>query len=427
LVFVNRDTVDTLHHPLSRRDKLRITFVLGLFLIVLSLYGLLFTQKGNDAVAPIIQKSLSQKLHHPIIVRVFTLTPRTFSLSLSDHTTNTLSASGTYHLFPLALEAKYTTHIFPHQGMNTTPLPLTLTGKVSGNAPHLIVTGEAFLLEGNATYYATFHWNHLRDLTVTLNHLPYQPIMEALHHTHKSDTVLDGHLGISGIETRDFQIVGKLHATTHTFTPSPLDKDDNQSFTIWSLLADKGGRIHPFSLHGTLDATLDELGIVEQFVHYPLKTPAKAHLILQGTAHQLALTATAHVALGEAYGSLFFHRLKPTYAHLTLEHADAKALFSLASLPPPLQGNVTTTLTSDFHHTKLNVDLTHAQTNPSILRQHYHLTQPLIHFYSHLQLDFSPQGSHSRAVFQSDLVPIAFDNTALYEAIRGEMGKTVRR
>jgi len=415
--------MDTLHHPLSRRDKLRIAFVLGLFLVLLSLYALLFTQKGNDLVIPMIQKRLSQKLHHPIIVRAFTLTPRTFSLSMSDHTTNTFSTAGTYRLFPPTLEAQYTTHLFPHHGMNTTSFPLTLTGKVSGNAPHLILIGEAFLLEGNATYHATFHWNHLRDLNVTLERFPYQPIMEALHHTHKSDTVLDGHVGISGTETRDFQIAGRLHATTHTFTPSPLDKDDNQSFTIWSLLADKEGKIHPFSLHGDLVMTLDELGILEQFAHYPLKTPAKAHLILQGTSHQLALTATAHVADGEARGSLFFHRLTPTYAHLTLEHADAKALFSLASLPPALQGNVTTTLTSDFHHTKLNVNLTHASTNPSVLRQDYHLTQPLIHFYSHLQLDLSPQGNHSSAVVQSDLTPIAFDTTALYEAIRGEMGK----
>ena len=398
--------MDTLHHPLSRRDKLRIAFVLVIFILVLGLYALLFTQKGNDILAPMMQKRLSQKLHRPIDVLAFTLTPRTFSLALSDHTTNTFSASGTYRLFPPTLEAQYTTHLFPHHGINTTAFPLTLTGKVSGNAPHLIVTGEAFLLEGNATYHATLHWNHLRDLNVTLKRFPYQPIMEALHHTHKSDTVLDAHVGISGMETRDFQIAGRLHATTHTFTPSPLDKDDNQSFSIWSLLADHQGKIHPFSLHGDLTVTLDELGILEQFAHYPLKTPAKAHLTMGGTSHQLGLNATAHVADGEAHGSLLFHRLTPTYAHLTLEHADAKALFSLASLPPALQGNVTTTLTSDFHHTQLNVDLTHAQTNPTVLQQHYHLTQPLIHLRSHLQLTLSPQGSFSRIMMQSDLSPL---------------------
>lgn len=405
--------MDTLHHPLSRRDKLRIAFVLGLFLVLLSLYGLLFTQKGNDLVIPMIQKRLSQKLHHPIIVRAFTLTPRTFSLSMSDHTTNTLNTSGTYRLFPPTLEAEYTTHIFPHQGMNTTALPLSITGKVAGNAPQLILTGRASLFEGNATYHATLQWNHLRDCNVTLHNLPYQPIMEALHHTHSSDTVLNGHLGISGIKTRDFQIFGRLHATTHTFKSSPMDTDDNQSFSLWSLLADNQGKIHPFRLHGDLSVTLDELGIVEQFVHYPLKTPLQAHLTMAGSSHQLALHGTAHVAQGIALARVSFHRLKPVYAHLTMEHADAGKVFALASLPAVLQGEVTTTLNTDFNRTKINVDLTHAQTNPTLLKQHYHLTQPFIHLHSHLKLVLSPQGSHSSVLFQSDLTPVPFDTTRL--------------
>jgi hypothetical protein len=400
--------MDTLHHPLSRRDKLRIAFVFAVFMGLFGLYGLLFTQKGNDLVAPMIQKSLTQKLHYPIHVKTFTLTPSHFTLTVDDHTPNTLTLWGNYHLVPPTLEAQYVTHLSPHQGINTTPLPLSITGKVAGNAPQLILTGRASLFEGNATYHATLQWNHLRDCNVTLHNLPYQPIMEALHHTHSSDTVLNGHLGISGIKTRDFQILGRLHATTHTFKSSPMDTDDNQSFSLWSLLADNQGKIHPFRLHGDLSVTLDELGIVEQFVHYPLKTPLQAHLRLEGSSHQLALHGTAHVAQGIALARVSFHRLKPVYAHLTIKHADAGKVFALASLPAVLQGEVTTTLNTDFNRTKINVDLTHAQTNPTLLKQHYHLTQPFIHLHSHLQLMLSPQGSHSHFEMQSDVMPLAF-------------------
>jgi len=62
----------------------------------------------------------------------------------------------------------------------------------------------------------------------------------------------------------------------------------------------------------------------------------------------------------------------------------------------------------DGEAVKINVDLTHAQTNPTLLNQHYHLTQPFIHLHSHLQLVLSPQGSHSHFEMQSDVMPLAF-------------------
>ncbi|MDD2830306.1 MAG: hypothetical protein PHW18_12095 [Sulfuricurvum sp.] len=415
------DTVDKIEIEPQHRDRIRVLTLVILFIIALALllYTLLFTPFGNRQLAPIIEKHLSEALDRNITLTTFRLGLENFEIELCDNENNRAHAVGKYLLLPPKIDATYTLNSL--SGIPALPLAVDLNGSIKGSYYHLILQGYAHIFEGDLKFTTHLYFASLRSLDITLHRIHYQNLMDLLEYPHNSDTLLSGALTINGIDKRDLNASVRLKTTTHRFIPSPLKEDDNESIDLWSLLADKNGKIQPFKLHADLEGEMDELGILEQFVSYPLRTSATLHAQIDGTQHHLSLNADGTAAKGKLTAKLSLLKLRPQQLNVEAKAIDAGALFSLLSLPHPIEGSLNGTLNSDFTNTTFKIALNNAQTNPDVLKKHYHITQPFIHFNTDITLRITPNATHTSGRFTSDLEDLRFDNSPTHNQMLQEL------
>ncbi|MCX6074463.1 MAG: hypothetical protein NTY39_09105 [Campylobacterales bacterium] len=406
--------MDTVDHPIKERPLRKRYILVAIGLILLVMWGiahtLLFTPLGNWLITPILQNKLTSALQHPITIKTFTLTSDNFELLFVDEVNNSVNTKGSYTLIPPHINALYDTNLSNLAGINTTKFPTETNGTIQGAYHDLHFIGETHIFSGRIDTDATLHFLSLNSAHLVIHNLPYQPFMETFEYPHNSDTVLNGELNISEIEKRDITATGQLTATTHHFKPSPL-KENNESFDFWSLLADKEGKIHPFRINADVNLSLDELGIIEQFAHYPLRTKANIHTTLQGTQNRLKLNTTAFAAGGKIDATLTLTKLRPKMVDLTLKHADARSLFKLFSLPAPITGNIDGEINSDFINSTIALEIQKGHTVPSVLKRQYKITQPLIAFNSSIKVTLKPKLIRYSGTFKSDLKDLRFDGS----------------
>jgi hypothetical protein len=415
--------VDTTPESLEPAHRDKITpFSLFLLIVVASvaaLYATLFTPFGNSKLTPWIEKKLSDTLGNPLHVTTFVLTLDTFELNAIDTHSNLLQTSGEYNLFPPSIDGRY--HLCFPTTFNILKTPLETNGTLKGAYHKLLLDGNGALFNGQIDYNATLSFLKLRTFGTVIHHLDYQSLMDYLEYPHQSNTTIDGNLIVSGIHKRNIVANGTIIAHTEHFKPSTLMPDDNESFDFWALLADKNGKIAPFKINADINASMNELGMLEQFVSYPLRTGATAHLSVQGSEHQLNVNVDAQAARGNTHATLELIKLKPKHLIVDAKKMDASSLFALLCLPPPLEATLSGTLDSNFTDTSLTLDIAKAQTNPAVLKQHYHITQPLIHFNSTVKMKITPNSTYTSGTFKSDLEDLRFEGSPTHDAMLREL------
>ncbi|MDP3466631.1 MAG: hypothetical protein Q8R86_12750 [Sulfuricurvum sp.] len=421
--------MDTVDHPVERplRKRYILTMIALILIMLLSIgYAVLFTSFGNRLLAPLVQNQLSSALEHPITLKTFTLTPNRFEISLIDEVENSVNSKGSYTLFPPKINARYDANLSTLKGINTTKLPIDLNGTIKGAYHRLSLFGTSHIFKGQIDYNTSFRFFSLSAAQLVIHNVPYQPFMDTFEYPHDSDTILNGEIQLSGIDKRDINATGRLIATTHRFNPSLL-KEDNESFDFWSLFADKNGKIKPFIINATLNTSIDELGILEQFATYPLRTKATLNASLHGSQQELRLDATAYAAKGKADATVTLYRLRPKYLHLEVKHADALSLFKLLSLPSPITGEINGRVNSDFTEGTIALEIQKAMTIPSVLKEHYGITQPLIAFDSSVKVVIKQKLIHTSGTFTSNLEDIPFEATPTHDQMLRELLRQINQ
>lgn len=424
--------MDTVDQPLSEpvhSDKIRVITLVILIIIALILIisTLLFTPWGNRQIAPIIQNQIESALGQPVTLTSFRLTLSRFELGLSDKSKNRAHIEGSYLALPPYINAHFDANLSVAEGMNIAKFPIELSGLLKGSYSNLDLNGTVHLFSGSMTFNSKLLVMKPNTLTLALHDIRYQELMDVLEYPHESDTLINGNLQVSGMVRRDITATGKIIATTHIFKPSPIMEEDNESFDFWSLLADKNGKIQPFKINANIKAQVDELGILEQFVYYPLRTSASGVATLEGSQYQLTVNAHAKVVKGNIDTQLTLHKLRPSKLQLEIKHADIPSLFTLLSLPSPLTGTLNTSVNSDFSNTTLSLAIQKARTKPSILKLDYGITQPDITFDSSLKMIISPKERHYSETFTSDLKNIPFEASPFHDQMLQELLRQINQ
>jgi len=390
-------------------------------------YSLLFTKNGNRLLKPLVQSQLESILQHPITLQTFFLTRNTFELAFTDEARNNIQTQGNYGLFPPRIDALYNLNLKAPEGINTFKLPIRINGTVKGAYRHLIFIGKVEVFQGIVDYNGTLLSTSLDSIELELHQLKYQKLMDFLEYPHSSDTLLDGHLLLTGLNKRTVNARIAVQASTNHFTPSPIMEDDNESFDFWSLLADKNGKIKPFTVKAEIKAKIDELGILEQFVLYPLRTSASVNATLQGSQHQLLINAEGKAAKGEIDTRLTLHKLRPNKLQLDIKHADIPSLFTLLSLPAPITGTLDGSADSDFSKAIVSLDIQNARTQSAILKRDYGITQPDMTFDSSVKLILSPNERHYTGTFKSNLESIPFEASPSHDQMLQELLRQINQ
>lgn len=408
------------------RTKIGI-ILLSFLALILTLSLILFTPWGNRLITPIVENSLSSGLSTPMNVQEFDLSYNRFHLIAQDNFGNTLSTQGGFSLLTLRMYAHYRIECLTHGGINPLASPLKTVGSLSGGIASFNIRGNASIFDGDILYKIELRRFHLSSLELTVDQIAYEPILHYLTYPSNTDTTLSGAITLKGFDRRD--ITGNIHlaALTKRLEPTPIQaEDDNTSFDLKSLLADKFGRIKPFSTHVTLDASLEHAGILEQFVGIPLAGELNIKGVVEGDEKLLKLKATSDVAQSETKFTVLFPDLEPSSITFDLRDADAKQTFELFVLPAPINGKLSAYAELNTSSGTLHTSIRNGVTEPNVLKQHYHLTQPLIHFNADVTADISKNGVHYRAAFKSDLSRLEIDNTTTHDQMLRELLKSLR-
>lgn len=423
------DTVDQPLREPAHSDKIRvITLILFIIIaLILTLYTLLFTPWGNRQMTPILEKQIESLLGQSVSITSFNLSLSRFELTLRDKTNNRAHIAGSYIILPPYIDARYNANLASSEGINIARFPMEFTGSLKGSYYHLALLGSARLFLGDMTLNSTLLMMKPNTLTLALHNIHYQKLMDALDYPHESDTILNGDLRVNGMVRRDINATGKIIATTHRFKASPIMEEDNESFDFWSLLADKNGKIQPFKINANIKTQVDELGILEQFVYYPLRTSASGTASLQGSQHRLIFNAHAKAIKGEIDTRLTLDKLRPSKLQLEIKHADIPTLFTLLSLPVPITGTLNGSVNSDFSNATLSLDIQKARTQSTILKRNYGLTQPDMTFDSNVKLILSPKERHYSGTFTSNLQSLVIQGSPNHDQMLQELLRQINQ
>ena len=393
--------------------------------VLIALYLLLFTPFGNRLMIPLIKKSLSSALDTPIAVQEFALTRERFHLIFQDHLGNTVSSQGGISLLTLRMYAHYRIEGLQYGGFNPISNPFKTEGSLSGGIASFSVHGNGTILDGNIIYKLELHRFSLATLDIELNKIAYAPLMELLHYPSNTDTVISGNISLNGFDRRD--VGGKIDLTAHTkrFLPTPITEDSNESVTFKSLLADSNGQVKPFHVDVALNLSLDHAGILEQFVGVPLGGRVNAKATIKGDQKHLRLNAASDVARSDTTLLIEIPNLEPSSIVFDLKHANAEETFELFALPSPIKGNLSAYADLNTTEGKLQISVIEGSTIPSVLKQHYQITQPFMRFNAEVNADLSSKEVHYRGIFKSDLGRMEIDNTTTHDQMIHDLLKTI--
>ena len=364
---------------ISRYGLKIILAVLGLAGI---LYLLLFTSLGNTAFKPLLEKKLTTVFNTPISVDTFHLTHNALTVQFHDASKNSVNLQGQFSLITLNLHALYHAKMLQNGGLNTFGLPLQTSGSLNGGYGLMMIQGSANLFDGEVLYRAKFKRLHPSDMHISVKNIDYHHLMQWLEYPHQSSTVLTGEIDLHGMNRRDIQGNITLHTHTQDFSPSEL-VDDNTSFDFLSLFTDDKGLIQPFHLNLTLNASVDELGILEQFAMLPLRGSANLNTTIQGDQERLVLDAKSNIAHSSTHTRVHWKKLRLSYLYVDIKNADVPSLFSLFSQKSPTQGTLS------------------------------------------FNAESTPKAIHYRGSFKSDLARTEIDNTTTHERMRRDLLKTI--
>lgn len=400
--------------------------VLSMLGVLVAFYLLLFTPWGNRLMVPVLEKSLSTAFDTSINVEEFALTRNRFHLLFQDELGNTLSTQGGFSLLTLRMYAHYRIEGFQYGGFNPITQAFKTEGSLNGGIASFTIHGNGTILDGNLVYQIELHRFSLAMFDLKLDKIAYEPIMQLLDNPSHTDTTISGEVTLNGFDRRDVSGTVHLRSQTKQFTHTPITEDSNSSFTLKSLLADQNGHVRAFHADVELNVSLEHAGILEQFVGVPLAGALNAQGSIKGDEKLLRLHTVSDVAQSDASIVVEIPDLEPSSIVFDLKHADAQQTFALFALPSPIAGELS--VYADLNSTagKLQINLLKGSTIPEVLKQHYHITQPLIHFDATVNADLSKKGVHYKGAFKSDLSRMEIDNTTTHDQMLRELLKNLR-
>lgn len=402
-----------------------------LMLIVISgigvLYQLLFSPWGNRLLSPVIESILSSTFSAPVSVEDFSLTTKRFVILLRDGEGNSISTQGGYSLLTLRLYAHYRIDYRQKGGINTTGIPLTADGSLSGGISAFDIRGNLHAFRGDALYKVQLRRFKLSSLHAELNRIAYADLLRHFEYPSSSDTLLWGTIDLNGFERRAVKGFIHLVAQTERFTPTDIRPDEeSEPFDLRSLLADEYGRVKAFDVNVTLKASVDHAGILEQFAGTHLAGPVALQAALSGDEKRLELRARSPLAQSDTTLFILASDLEAERIEVRVRHADIPLLFDLFTLPSPLTGKADAHGVFTVQGGKLSLSLSDAATLPDVLKREYNLTQPSIRFDGSIDADLSETGVRYRGRFDSDLKRIEFADSPPHETMLRELLKTFR-
>lgn len=376
---------------LRRSRDLPLILAIVILTLLLGGYMLLFSNAGNRLLAPYAASKLSKRLGFPVLIDTFVLTPTHYTLRFHDQDHNHFTLDGTYSLGTLKTK------------------------------------GTLGALGASAEYTVGFQSFSIDSLQLRFRHLAIAPLLHKLDYPSKSIAYLHGEIHLSGLAQRKIKGTIQIESQTTAFIPSPIkDEDSNISLDLYDLLAEEDGSVKPFSIECSTDITLDEIGIIEQLIGYPVRGKAALKTHIHGNQESLIFDFNTPIAKSNSQIQVVYKALLPHQIRYTLSHANIESLFHLFNAPSPISGIIDSTGMINPQSGTLQFTLRDGRTKPTVLKQAYGITQPNVRFNMQVSAHITKNNTITyQAFLQSDLGRIASEHTTSHTQMLAELLKTI--
>lgn len=158
----------------------------AVILLVIIVYGILFTQPGNNIMKPMIESKLNANLTQKIKLKTFSLRLSTFKIKLILGNGSYITSNGTYGLFSKTIDAKYNIKIAKLE--NISPLtkmnlkgPFSTNGDIKGSKHLLNISGISDVASSKTNYRLTMRELKLASINMSIKNAKLEKILYMLN------------------------------------------------------------------------------------------------------------------------------------------------------------------------------------------------------------------------------------------------------
>ena len=187
--------------------KTAIVIISAVLLLVIIIFGLLFTQPGNNIIKPVIESKLNANLTQKIKLETFSLRPSTFKIKLILGKDSYISAKGNYGLFTKTIDAEYDIKIA--QLENISPItkmnlrgPFSTGGYIKGSKKLMNISGTSNLALSRTDYHLTIKKLKIASIDMSMKNAKLEKILYMLNKPQYAEANLNINAKLSGMESK---------------------------------------------------------------------------------------------------------------------------------------------------------------------------------------------------------------------------------
>ncbi len=205
-----------------------------LLLIVAVVYGLLFTQPGNDFLRPILEKKIAQQVPLPTHLKRFSLRPDRFDVALEIGEKTQIEAKGTMSLLSRSVDAAYSVNVADLADLQKLigqklQGPFHTQGSVKGDQKLMKIHGTAQAAGAQTDYDLALRDFKPENLTAQINHLHIDKLLYMIGQPIYAQGLVDVKADIPSLVMDHLK--GDIHTRIYKglLHPKPLKRDFNLS------------------------------------------------------------------------------------------------------------------------------------------------------------------------------------------------------
>ena len=179
--------------------KTAAVIIFAVLLLVITIFGILFTQPGNNIMKPMIESRINANLNQKIKLETFSLRPSTFKIKLNLGNGSYISSKGTYGLFSKTIDAKYDIKIAKLE--NISPLikmklqgPFSTNGYIKGSKHLLNISGISDVASSKTDYHLTMRKFKLTSINMSIKNAKLEKILYMLKYPRIFSSIMNSNI-----------------------------------------------------------------------------------------------------------------------------------------------------------------------------------------------------------------------------------------
>ena len=253
-------------------------FLVTFFLVIMIMaYGLLFTDRGNSIIKPIIELEISDKILLPVKLEIFKLKPEKFDIKLIIDNKASIYFNGSLNFLTQSLELFYDINIddlskfkmLVGRKLNGT---LKTNGTIKGDKYIIHINGKTNLANSDTFYNIELKDFKPKKIKTTIKHLQIDRLLYTIDQPVYSNGIANIKADINNLdfEKLNGNIITKI--SNSTLNPEPFKREFNISIpSNITINADINTKLHGTKAISSLNVISSINKLVSEVITYDLK------------------------------------------------------------------------------------------------------------------------------------------------------------